>query len=83
MWVGVIAAAVAISAKLTPLWPLAGLALAGGLAGWRPPAVRRLALPALAAAPLFAPMVGFAVAGPATGHEVGRRLGLPRRPVHQ
>lgn len=74
VWVGVLAAAVAVSAKLTALWPLIGLAVAGALAGWRPPALRRLALPVLVAAPLFAPIVGFAIGGPATANEVGRRL---------
>jgi hypothetical protein len=74
VWVGMAAAAIAISAKLTALWPLAGLALAGALAGWRPPPMRSLAWPALVVAPLFAPMLGFAVATPTTGHEVNRRL---------
>lgn len=76
VWVGVIAAAVAVTGKVTALWPLFALAVAGALTGWRPPPARALGLPALAAAPLFAPMVGFAIAGPATGGEVGRRLGF-------
>jgi hypothetical protein len=74
VWVGVLAAALAITGKVTALWSLAGLAVAGALAGWRPPPARALALPALAALPLFAPMIGFAVAGPATGGEIERRL---------
>jgi hypothetical protein len=73
-WVGVMAAAVAVTGKLTALWPLAGLAVAGALAGWRRPPAGRLVLPALAAAPLFAPVIGFAVAGPATAGEISRRL---------
>jgi hypothetical protein len=74
VWIGVMALAVAVTGKVTALWPLAGLATAGALAGWRSPPLRALALPALAAAPLFAPIVGFALVGPATGGEVGRRL---------
>jgi hypothetical protein len=74
VWIGVIAAAFAVSGKVTALWPLFGLAAAGALAGWRPPPLRLLWKPALAAAPLFAPMVGFAISGPATAGEVNRRL---------
>ncbi|MDX2171046.1 MAG: hypothetical protein SF182_28510 [Deltaproteobacteria bacterium] len=74
LWLAVLAIGLAVSAKLTALWPLSGLAVAAPLAGWRPPPLRRLALPALAAAPLFAPIVGFAIAGPATANEVSRRL---------
>lgn len=74
VWLGVFAAAFAISGKVTALWPLFALAVAGALAGWRPPPLRVLALPLLAAAPLLAVMGGFALAGPATGGEVQRRL---------
>lgn len=74
VWVCVLAAAIAVSAKLTALWPLIGLAVAAALAGWRPPAPRTLAVPVLVATLLFLPIVGFAVAGPATANEVGRRL---------
>lgn len=74
IWTGAIAFAFGVSGKVTALWPLAGLALAGWLAGWRPPPWRALVIPALAVAPLFAPMIGFAIAGPAAGGEVDRRL---------
>ena len=74
IWVAMAAAALAVTGKLTALWILGGLALAGGLAGWRPPPLRELARPALGVAWLFAPMVGFALTAPATGNEVGRRL---------
>jgi len=62
------------SGKVTALWPLLALVTAGAMAGWRPPSLRELALPALVTAPLFAPIVGFAITGPAAGGEVNRRL---------
>jgi hypothetical protein len=74
VWIGVFAAAFAVSGKVTALWPLFALAVAGALAGWRPPPLRVLVLPMLAAAPLLAVMGGFALAGPAAGGEVQRRL---------
>jgi hypothetical protein len=79
IWLGIFAAAVAVSGKVTALWSLAALAAAGSLAGWRPPAPRTLVRPLLATLPLFAPMVGFALAGPSaagysTWDEVSRRL---------
>jgi hypothetical protein len=74
IWAGMLAAGISTTAKVTTLWPLAGLALAGGLAGWRPPPLRTLWLPALLIAPLFMPMLGFAISGPDTEGEVGRRL---------
>jgi hypothetical protein len=78
IWVAVLAAALAVSAKLTATWSLAALACAGLIAGWRPPRLSRLVLPVLAAAPLLAPMLGFALAGPATANEVGRRMAFLR-----
>jgi len=74
IWAAVFAVALAVSAKLTATWSLAGLALAGVIAGWRPPRPAQLFWPALAASPLLAPMIGFALAGPATANEVGRRM---------
>jgi hypothetical protein len=75
IWVGVWAAALALSAKVTASWPLLGLAAAAFLAGWKPPPVRDLALPALTTVPLFGPILGFALVGPATSNEAGRRIG--------
>src|SRR6185369_13224184 len=69
-------AAIAVSAKLTASWPLIGLVVAARLAGWRPPPARTLAVPALATAPLFAPIIAFAISGRATGDEIGRRIGF-------
>ena len=77
VWVGVLAAAVAVSGKITALWPLSALAIVGALAGWRPPRARALAVPALVALPLLAPIVGFAALQSMTAHEIGRRLGFP------
>lgn len=74
IWVAVVVAALAVSGKLTALWPLLGLAVAAGLAGWRPPSPRRVVLPAVVSAVLFAPFVGYSLATPATGSEIGRRL---------
>jgi hypothetical protein len=74
VWVGMLAAAIAISGKVTALWIFAGLALAGGLARWRPPSSRALAAPLLASSVLFAPLIGFAVAEQGTSIEVRRRL---------
>jgi hypothetical protein len=51
VWMGVLAAAVAISGKVTALWPLGALAVAATRAGWRPPPRRALARPLLVAAP--------------------------------
>lgn len=48
--------------------------MAALLAGWRPPSIRCLVRPTLAVLPLFLPILGFAVAGPSTVREVGRRL---------
>ena len=79
IWIGVAAAALSVSGKLTAIWSLAALAAAGVVAGWRPPAPRVLALPLLVVLPLFAPMVGFALAGQSAAgrsswDEVLRRL---------
>jgi hypothetical protein len=78
IWAATFATALAVSAKLTAIWTLAALAFAGAIAGWRPPPLSRLVLPALAGAPLLAPMFGFAVTGPATTAEVGRRMAFLR-----
>ena len=75
VWLGIVAAAFGVSGKLTTLWPLTGLAVAAIIAGWRWPSGRTVLLPALATAPLFAPILAFAIAESATGNEVGRRLG--------
>lgn len=79
VWLGVLAAAFAVSGKLTALWPLGALAAAGAMAGWRLPPWRELAWPGIVSLPLFAPMAGFALAGPSaagasTLDEVLRRL---------
>jgi hypothetical protein len=78
IWAATFATALAVSAKLTAIWTLAALAFAGAIAGWRPPPLSRLVLPALVGAPLLAPMLGFAVTGPATTSEVGRRMAFLR-----
>jgi hypothetical protein len=78
IWAATFATALAVSGKLTAIWPLAALAFAGWIAGWRPPPPSRMLLPALAGATFLAPMLGLAVAGPATTTEVGRRLAFLR-----
>src|SRR5205823_10901293 len=78
IWLATLSAAVAVSGKLTATWTLAAIAFAGALAGWRPPPLSRLVLPALAGATLLAPMLGFAVTGSATANEVGRRMAFLR-----
>lgn len=74
IWVAVITAALAVSAKLTATWPLIALAVTAWCAGWRPPPVRAMVAPLIVALPLFGPIAWLSLAGPATSNEVARRL---------
>jgi len=76
IWIGVLAAAVSVSAKVTGSWPLAGLAAAAFLAGWRLPPVSALVRPLLASAFLFLPIIGFSFADDQTSGQVALRLGF-------
>jgi hypothetical protein len=74
IWIAMLAAAVAVSGKVTALWILGALGLAAVLAGWQPPPLRELRTPALTASLLFVPMIAFGISGSGTSMEVGRRL---------